>query len=275
LADTAAYAEIVGVDHFAIGFDFLAFDADISDPVLAAGIGAAGDVEAKLILIVGETIFELLGEPAGEGLGFGESELAEFGAGASDGAANEGRRFDRERGVGQFADHRGDVSFGNVDEKKILHRGVADVAIPIQLGEIGGEGELRGSNASADYGSADGEKAGLLLGDDAEMIAMNSSGRSDGFGGIERIAEFGFDELEERAGGPTVLEEKIFEAGFFAGVPENVGDAENFGDGADDGNDLILADEGGDGDSKVRLGGEAPADAEGEADFVGSGALRG
>src|SRR5882757_6996785 len=73
LADAAAYAEIIGVDHFAFVLDFLAFDADIGDPVLAAGVGAAGDVQLDVFLVAGETLFELLGEPAGIRLGFGES----------------------------------------------------------------------------------------------------------------------------------------------------------------------------------------------------------
>ena len=137
LADTAADAEIVGIDHFAVGFNFLAFDADIGNPMLAAGIGAAGDVKAELFLIVGETIFELLCEPASVGLGFGEGEFAEFGAGAGDGAANEGGRFDGEAGVGEFTDNRGDMGFGDVDEEEILHGSIADVAIAVAFSEIG------------------------------------------------------------------------------------------------------------------------------------------
>src|SRR6266436_4894346 len=81
LAYAAAYAEVVGVDHFAVLLDFFAFDADVGDPVLTAGVGATGDVELDVFLIAGETLFELFGEPAGVGLGFGESEFAEFGAG--------------------------------------------------------------------------------------------------------------------------------------------------------------------------------------------------
>ena len=42
-------------------------------------------------------------------------------------------------------------------------------------------------------------------------------------------------------------------------------------DGGDDGEALILADEGGDADGDVGLGGEAAADAEGVADLVSSG----
>ena len=45
-ADGSADAEVEGVDHLAVLLDLLAFEADVGDPVLAAGVGAAGDVEA-------------------------------------------------------------------------------------------------------------------------------------------------------------------------------------------------------------------------------------
>jgi len=138
LADSAANAKIVGVDELAVLFDFFAFDADVGDPVLAATVGAAGDVELDVFAEAGETVFELFGEPAGERFGFGESEFAEFGAGAGDGAANEGRGFDGKTGGVELRDDGGDVSFGDVDEKKILHGGGADVAVGEALGEIGG-----------------------------------------------------------------------------------------------------------------------------------------
>ena len=193
LANGSANAEIIGVDELAIHFDFLAFDADVGDPVLAATVGAAGDVELDVVAEVGETVVEFRGEPAGEGLGFGESELAEFGAGASDGAANEGRAFDGQAAIDECADDGGDVSFGDVDQEKILHGGGADVAVGEALGEIGGEAELRRSDASANDGSADGKEAGLFLGLHAEMIAMDLRGKIFVFGGIEGVTEMLFD----------------------------------------------------------------------------------
>ena len=90
-AYAATDAEIVGVDHFAVDLDFLTFEADVGDPVLAAAVGAAGDVDAELLLEAGEAIVEFTGEPAREAFGFGERELAEFGAGASDRGAGESR----------------------------------------------------------------------------------------------------------------------------------------------------------------------------------------
>jgi len=210
LADTASHTEIVGIDHFAVGFDFFAFDADVGDPVLAAGVGAAGDVETEFVLIVWKTFFELLGEPASVGLGFGEGEFAEFGAGAGDRAANESGRFYGKTGGGEFVDYDGNVSFGNVDEKQVLNGGIANVAITIAFGEVGGESELSGRDSSANDGSADGKEAGLLLRDDAEMIAVDMSGGSFWFGGIEREIETRLERGEEGVGGPAVLKKRNF-----------------------------------------------------------------
>jgi len=243
LADSSANAEIVGVDELAIHFDFFAFDADVGDPVLAATVGAAGDVELDVVAEAGEAVIELFGEPAGERLGFGESELAEFGAGAGNGAANEGRAFDGKASGNEFGDDGGDVGFGDVDEEKILHRSGAEVAVGETFGEIGGEAELRGSDASANDGSADRKEAGLLLGLHAEMIAMDLGGKIFRLGRIESEGETGLDGGEERVGGPGVFEEEIFEASAFAALAEDFAGAEEFGDGADYGDDLVFTDE--------------------------------
>ena len=40
----AAEAEVIGVDEIASLLDFFAFEADVRDPMLAAGVGAAGDI---------------------------------------------------------------------------------------------------------------------------------------------------------------------------------------------------------------------------------------
>ena len=254
-----------------VGLDFLALDADVGDPVLAAGIGAAGDVETELFLIVGEAVFEFLGKPAGKRFGFGEREFAEFGAGAGNGAANESRRFNGKASGVEFGNDGGNVDFGNVDEEEILHEGVADVAIAIALGEIGGKVELRGSDAAANDGGADGEEAGLLLRDDAEMVAVDLRGRLDGFGGSERKIEAGLQGGEEGVGGPAMFEEEEFEASLFAGLAEDFAFAEEFSDGADDRDNLIPRDESVDGDGEMGMRGQAAADAKGEAEFERSG----
>jgi len=118
------------------------------------------------------------------------------------------------------------------------------MAVAVSFGESGGGAELRGSDASAKDGGADGEEAGLFLRDDAEMVAMDVLGDLFLFGGIESVAEDGLDGGEEGFGGVAVFEEEEFEAGFVAGLAEDGGAAEEFGDGAGDGEDLFPADEG-------------------------------
>ena len=50
LADRSAEAEVVSVGQLALVLDLLAFDADVGDPVLAAAVGAAGDVQPELLV---------------------------------------------------------------------------------------------------------------------------------------------------------------------------------------------------------------------------------
>ncbi len=268
VADTAADAEIVGVDKFAIDLDFFALDADVGDPVLTATVGAAGDVEFELMLEIGIAVFESFGKPAGEGFGFGESEFAEFGAGAGDGTTNESGTCDGKAGGVELGHNGGDMGIGDVDEEQILHGSGADVAVGVAFGEIGGEAKLRWSDAAANDGGADGEEAGLLLGNDAEMIAMDVRGGLLRFGGIESKPETSLDGSEERFGGPAVFEEEEFHAGTFAALAEDFAFAEDFGDGADDGDDLMRQDEGVEADGKVRLRGKAAGYADAETHFV-------
>src|SRR5260370_6124972 len=84
LANRAADAEVVGVHHATVHFDFLAFKADVGDPMLAATVRASGDVQLQLLIETGDAIFERLDEPASEAFRFGKSELAKFRPGASD-----------------------------------------------------------------------------------------------------------------------------------------------------------------------------------------------
>ena len=106
LADGSAYTEIKRVHHPALVLDLLAFHPDVGDPVLAAAIGAAGHVQLELLIEAGQPLFQFVDNPAGEALGLGDGELAEFGAGAGDRAAPEGgalhRQAERLKLAGQF-----------------------------------------------------------------------------------------------------------------------------------------------------------------------------
>lgn len=79
-ADGAADAEVIGVNQLRALLDFFAFQANIGDPVLAAGIRAARDVQLERLIKFRDAFFEFLDEPASEGLRFGDGEFAEFSA---------------------------------------------------------------------------------------------------------------------------------------------------------------------------------------------------
>src|SRR5262249_31358567 len=70
LPQASADAEVVRIDHLSVGLYFLAFNADISDPVLAATVGAAGDVQFDLLFEAGEPLFQFAREPPRKALRF-------------------------------------------------------------------------------------------------------------------------------------------------------------------------------------------------------------
>src|SRR5215472_980545 len=109
------------------------------------------------------------------------------------------------------------------------------------------------------------------------MIAMDGGGGRFVFGGVEFVTELGFNGGEKGFGGPAMLQEKEFESGLFAGLPEDFALLENFGDSADDGNHLVPLDEGVEFYREVGLGGKAAGDAEGKTNFFAAmaGATRG
>src|SRR5580704_11833867 len=116
MANAPADAEVICVHHAAIHFDFLAFDADIGDPMLAATIRAAGNVEAQLFLKIGEALFEFLREPSSKALGFRQRELAKFRACASHGSASEDRGLHRQGSNFKLMGDRGRIALRHVDD---------------------------------------------------------------------------------------------------------------------------------------------------------------
>ncbi len=63
LADGATDAEVERVDHLAVLLDLLPLEANVCDPALAAGVGAAGDMQLDLLVEAGQPLFHLAGEP--------------------------------------------------------------------------------------------------------------------------------------------------------------------------------------------------------------------
>src|SRR5579862_8222944 len=88
-----AEAEVIGVGHLAFVLDLLSFQANVSDPMLAATIWAASNVNLELLIKLRQPFFHLVHQPARESLGFRDGEFAEFGARAGDRASEEHRAF--------------------------------------------------------------------------------------------------------------------------------------------------------------------------------------
>ena len=88
-AHRATDAEVIRVHHLAAHFDFLAFQADVRDPMLAAAIRASGNVQLQLLVESRNAVLEFFHQPARKALRLGQRQFAEFGARASDGPARE------------------------------------------------------------------------------------------------------------------------------------------------------------------------------------------
>ncbi len=271
-ADGASDAEEEGVDHLAVLLNLFALEADVGDPVLAAGVGAAGDVEADLLIEAGEALFELGDEPGVEALGLGDGELAELGSGAGDGSAPEGGDVDVEAEGVELDDEAGGLAVGHVDDEDVLADGGAQAAVAVLVGEVGELDELVAGEAAVEHGGSDGREAGLALLPDADVVAVDVGGCvvfREGVG-IELVAELLFECDEEGFGGPAVAHEEVLDASAGAVLAEVGLLLEDADDGGDDLESFVLRDKGRDSLGDVRLGREAAADAEGVADLFDS-----
>src|SRR5205085_5377164 len=112
----------------AFGLDLFALKADVGDPVLAATIRAAGDVQLELLIEFGKSVLEFLDKPARERLRFGDSDLAELGAGAGDGAAPEGGTSYRQSSPCELRCERATLVRRNVHDEQVLHVGRAQLS---------------------------------------------------------------------------------------------------------------------------------------------------
>src|ERR1019366_7804828 len=83
-ANRAANAEVIGVDELPVLLDLLALKPEIGDPVLAATVGASGDVQLEMLLEARQPLVEFFRQPATKRLRFGDRDFAEFSAGAGD-----------------------------------------------------------------------------------------------------------------------------------------------------------------------------------------------
>ena len=120
-SDGAADRELIGVDELAVDLRLLSVEADVGDPVLAAAVRAAGDVDPQMLVESGHAVLQALDQPAREPLRLGEGELAELRARAGHGPAEEGRPARGEAGPAQRALQGGLVPARHVENEEVLH----------------------------------------------------------------------------------------------------------------------------------------------------------
>src|SRR3989442_10972273 len=102
-AHGAADAEVVGIDERPAQLDLLAFDAEVSDPVLAAAVRAARDVDPQVLVEPGQPPLERLHEPARKPFRLRDRQLAKLRARARDGPTPERRGVEGEARVLEVA----------------------------------------------------------------------------------------------------------------------------------------------------------------------------
>src|SRR6185437_7560273 len=135
LANGPTNAELEGINQLAVLLDLLAFKTDIGDPVLAAAVGAAGDVQLDLLIEARKTVFHLADHPLCKSFSFGNGKLAELGAGAGNRAAPERGDVHLEAKRIEFDDQSRSLLVGHVDDDDVLHDGGTKLAIAILIGE--------------------------------------------------------------------------------------------------------------------------------------------
>src|SRR5579863_1301381 len=267
LADRSAEAEVVRVGQFAFVLDLLALDADVGNPVLPAAVGAAGYVQAQLLVELGKALFHLFDEPAREAFGLGDGQLAELGAGAGHRAAPEHGTFDVEPDLAEFAGQFAGLAVRDIDEEQILRNRGADSSAAEALGELGGGFELLARQAAAEHGCADVCQARLPLRMNPRVIAIHVLGNVFLHSRPQLEVEARLQFFEESVGRPTFLHEEVFQAGAVAALAERHLVAKDLGDTTNGGDGLAGLEEDVQPDGKVRFVGETAAHAKRIAGF--------
>src|SRR5580765_611588 len=197
LADGAAQAEVIGIPGAAINFELLAFQSDVGDPVLAATVRAARDVELQLLIKLRQALFQFFHQPARESLGLSNGQFAELAAGAGNGAAPECRGGNVQPGSLKAKSYRRGLLPGHVYHDQVLRVGGAQLAIAVALSQIGGNAQLLRRNTPAQNRRADVKQTGLLLRMHSHVIAKNVIRRMLGNSAVQLVAELALNFLQK------------------------------------------------------------------------------
>ena len=250
-----------------VNFDLLALDADVGDPVLAATVGASGDVKFQMLIETGQAFFQFFDQPAREALCLRDGELAEFCAAARHRAAPESRTADLQSDRVEFFRQRFSVERGHIDDQQVLHVGGAQFATGKALGEIRGRLHLLRRDSPAQRHRSHVRETGLLLRMDADVVAVNVVGRMLLDCGIELESDAVLQFGKKAVGGPSVAQEEKFQPSALAMFAQHVGVAEQLGNSFDHRQNLVPADERIQPCSEIRFGRESACDSQGEADL--------
>src|SRR5262247_2075685 len=229
-ADRAAHAEVVGVHQPPVDLQLLALEAEIGDPVLAATIGAAGDVDLQVLLESRQPRLEIGHESSGEALGLRQRDLAELRPRAGDGAAPERRGVDAKPErlelpreiLGQAPRH--------VEDEEVLHTRGAQVPSAVALGQLRHRAKLRRGEPAPQHGDADVGKARLLLGVYTHMVAIHVFRRCFRCARGEALPQARLELGKEARLRPSVMQEEELEPGLLATLPEHIAVAKDFCD---------------------------------------------
>src|SRR5437763_10404485 len=267
-ADGAADAEVVGVHERAVHLDLLPLDAEVGDPVLAAAVGAAGDVDPEVLLEAGQSRLERLDQAPRKALRLRERQLAELRARAGDRAATEGRGVEAQARRLESAAQGRSVLAPHVGDQEVLHARRPEFARAVAVGEVGGRAHLRRREPPAPHGHARVDVTRLLLRVDPDVVAVDVVGRVVAHAGRQRHTEPFLDRAEEPCRREAVLQEQELEPRLLAVLAEGVRVAEDLGDRAQHRKRLMPGDERVEGQRQVRVGREATPDAHGEPDLA-------
>src|SRR5271165_533427 len=207
-ANCSSNAKVVSVDKLAVVLDLLAFQADVGDPVLAATVGAPGDVQLQVLLEARQSLIEFFGQPAAKRFGLSDCEFAKFGSGAGDDAAPEGGAFGRQFCELQLSREFGCIALADIDEEQVLRVRRAQFAPAITFGQLSRCPQLSGRNPSPQHGSSHVVVPRLLLPVHSHVIAVDIIGSLVRNSRSQLESEPCFQLGEKFFGGPPVLEEK-------------------------------------------------------------------
>src|SRR5579871_1431028 len=171
-AEAASQADVEGLHLRAVGqAGQAALQADVADVMLAAGVGAAVDVDAQR-LVPEHFALQVRHDLPQAMLGLGDRQVAELVARAGDGAFVELGDFPREPGVPQRPLNFRQVRLRDVGEQVVLLVGGAQAALAVPLRDGGGGEHLAGGDTPGDDRDTDPVEAFLLLALHAQVVLL-------------------------------------------------------------------------------------------------------